>query len=104
MTPPSDLQEANRLRGPELACGQDNGINFPSAGQKGPWDFNFYSFSITTAQQRKQSPKQGEPPWSPFPSRGGISMPHILLTLVHPRFQVESPITSHSRDNGKEAW
>lgn len=91
------------MQGPELALGQDSGINFPSAGQKGPWDFYFYSFSITTAQQRKQSPKQGELPGSPFPSWGGISMPHILLTSAHPRFKVESLITSHSGDNGKEA-
>lgn len=96
-------EEANRMQGPELAFGQDNGINFPSAGQKGPWDFYFYSFSITTAQQRKQGPKQGEWPWSHFPSWGGISMPHILMTLAHPRFKVERWITSLCRDNGKEA-
>lgn len=100
----SELQEeASRVQGPELAFGQDNGISFPSAGQKGPWGFYFYSFSIATAQQRKQGPKQGEPPRSRFPSWGGISMPHILLTWAHPGFRVEHLITSLSRDNGKEA-
>lgn len=52
----------SRMQWPELEFCQDSGINFPSAGQKGPRDFYFYSFSITTAQQRKQAPQQCEPP------------------------------------------
>jgi hypothetical protein len=56
------------MQGPELEFCQNNGINFSSSGQKGPRDFYFYSFSITTAQQHKQGSKQGELPWSHFPS------------------------------------
>lgn len=83
---PSKLQEeANRMQGPELAFGQDNGISFPSAGQKGPWGFYFYSFSIATAQQRKQGPKQGEPPRSRFSFVGWHLNATYLADLGSPR-------------------
>ena len=72
---------ASRMQWPELELCQDSGIRLPSAGQNGPWDFYFYSFSITTARQRKQAPKQREPPRVIFPLWGAIPIPHKLLTL-----------------------
>lgn len=65
---------ASRMQWPELEFCQDSGINFPSASQNGPRHFYFYSFSITTAQQRKQAPKQYEPPRVIFPC--GVPSPH----------------------------
>lgn len=74
---------AGPMQWPELELSQDNGINFPSAGQNGPRDFYFYSFSITTARQRKQAPKQCEPPIESFsPVECHLSTTHLADLIL----------------------
>lgn len=79
------------------------GLTSQALAKKGPGIFIFTRFPLRRPSNANKSPKQGEPPRSHFPSWGGISVPHILLTLAHPRFKVERVITSLSGDNGKEA-
>lgn len=69
------FSQGQQNAGPELALCQGNGINFPSAGQKGPRDFYFYSVSITTARQHKQGPNKVSAGQSHFPLWGAISVP-----------------------------
>lgn len=94
---------ASRMQWPELEFCQDSGIRFPSAGQNGPRDFYFYSFSITTAQQHKQAPKQCEPPRVIFPCGCHTDTTHAAdLTL--PKFRIESLITLfRTHHNGRKA-